>query len=261
MASDSKINGFSLMKLEGARMNKPLGLFGLMLIILALACNIPAATPTVTATTVTAGSVTPLATPSPLASATSEPTAIPTPTIPIVAPKDLPVNCRVGPGLFWEAVSGLLLGKTAEIAGKNSSFEWWYIKDPINHGQFCWVAMSATIASGNLSGISEIPVPTAQVTTVSVKAEVSFVACGGPNPVDFSGTVKTNGPATIVYQWEVTGDSTNTTSPETLEVDEFGVHEVPNPGAYKVDCGDYTIRLHVTSPNDKSGKDDFSVQP
>ena len=242
-------------------MNKPLGLFVFILIIFATSCNLPAATPTASAPTAALVSVTPPATPSPVASATSEPTTIPTPTIPIVAPKDLPVNCRVGPGIFWEAVSGLLLGKTAEIAGKNSSFEWWYIKDPINQGQFCWVAMSATIASGNLSGISEISVPTAQVSTVTAKAEVSFVACGGPNPVDFSGTVKTNGPATLVYQWEVTGDSSNTTSPETLEVDEYGVHEVPSPGAYKVDCGEYTIRLHVTSPNDKSGKDDFSVQP
>jgi len=242
-------------------MNKPLGLFSLMLITLALACNMPATTPTASTPTATTVSATPPGTPSPIASATSEPTVIPTPTVPIVAPKDIPVNCRVGPGIVWEAVSGLLLGKTAEIAGKNSSFEWWYIKDPINQGQFCWVAMSATIASGNLSVITEVPVPTAQVSVVTAKAEVSFVACGGPNPVDFSGTVKTNGPATIVYQWEVTGDSTNTTSPETLEVDEYGVHEVPSPGAYKVDCGDYTIRLHVTSPNEKSGKDDFSVQP
>jgi hypothetical protein len=242
-------------------MNKPFGLSALMLITLALACNLPSVTPTASAPTVTTPSATPPASPSPIASATTEPTSIPTPTIPLAAPKDLPVNCRFGPGLGWEAVSGLLLGKTSEIVGKNSSLEWWYIIDPINQGAFCWVAMSATVASGNLSGIPEYPIPTAQVIAVSAKAEISFVACGGPNPVDFTGTIKTNGPATLVYQWEVTGDSTNTTSPETLEVDEFGVHEVPSPGAYKVDCGDYTIRLHVTSPYEKSGKDDFTVEP
>ncbi len=231
------------------------------LLILVSGCNLPSGAPTGVETATVTLLISPPPSLTPLASATSEPTAIPTPTIPIAAPKDLPVNCRYGPGIFWEATSGLLLGKTAEIVGKNSSFEWWYIKDPINAGEFCWVAMSATTASGNLSAIPEMAPPIALVTVVSAKAEVSFTACGGPNPISFSGTVKTNGPATVVYQWEVSGDSSNTTSPESLEVDEAGVHDVPDPGAYKVDCGHYTIRLHVTSPNEKSGKDDFTVEP
>jgi hypothetical protein len=171
------------------------------------------------------------------------------------------VNCRYGPGLGWEAISGLLLGKTAEIVGKNSHFGWWYIKDPINSGEFCWVAMSATIAQGNLDLIPEVSAPVAMVTGVSVGADVAFSACGGPNVIGFSGSITTNGPTTVTYRWEVTGDKTNTTSPETLEFDAAGSRNVPDPGAYTADCGHYAIRLHVTDPNDKSAKKNFKVGP
>jgi len=242
-------------------MKKLYRLIPAILLFAITACNLPSETQpaeTQTSTTVVGS---PPASVTPLASATSFPTEFPTPSVPTVAPKDLPVNCRYGPGLGWEALSGLLLGKTSEIVGKNSSAEWWYIKDPINDGEFCWVAMSATIATGNLAGVPETPAPLAVVKSVSAHAEVSFTACGGPNPISFSGSVNTNGPTTITYQWELTGDVSHTTSPEELEIDESGSHNVPDPGADHVDCGSYTIRLHVLSPNDKSGKDDFSVGP
>ncbi len=243
-------------------MRKPYWLLSSALVLLIPACNLPSTTATPTAAaTATPFSGTPPPSVTPLASATSFPTESPTPSVPTVAPKDLPVNCRYGPGMVWEAVSGLLLGKTAEIVGKNSSFQWWYIKDPINSGEFCWVAMSATVASGNLASLPEMPPPTALVKSVSASASVEFSACGGPNPVTFSGSANTNGPTTITYQWEVSGDTTLNPGPETLEIDEAGAHSVPDPGALSLDCGNYTVRLHVLSPNEKSGKDDFEVGP
>ena len=239
---------------------------GWILVFAILACNFPSGAQSLLATTAVQ-TATPSASPAPLASATplatntSLPSPTSTPSVPVVSAKDVAVNCRFGPGIAWEVVSVLLLGTTTEIAGKNSENTWWYIKDPLNPGSFCWVSMSVTDAAGNLATIPVVPLPSASVTEVTVDAEVEFAACGGPNPVSFSGTIKTNGPTTVTYRWEVTGDTTNTTSSETLEFGEAGTKSVPDPGAYKVDCGDYTITLHVTDPNNKSAQKNFSAQP
>lgn len=243
-------------------------LASLILILSILACNLPSGTPTPTAAAApppTAAPTQPPATaiPSntPLPTDTPLPTATATPAIPIAWPKSVAVNCRYGPGTAWAAVSALQLNVQAEIAGRNAGNDWWYIKDPLNPGDFCWVAMSVTNAAGNLAPIPIVAAPEALVTGVSVNAEVTYSACGGPNPIQFSGKVTTNGPTTITYQWEITGDKQNTTSPETLKFDAADTKSVPDPGAYSADCGNYAITLHVTDPNEKSAKKNFKVGP
>jgi len=207
----------------------------------------------------------PLSTPSPsatpLPSATLSPTVTSTPIVPIAWPEDVGVNCRFGPAIGWQATSGLTAGTTAEIAGRNSENTWWLIKDPLNAGEFCWVSMSVTSTGGNLALVPVVAAPIASVTRVTVHADPSFTACGGPNAIIFSGTITTNGPATVTYRWEVRGDKENTTSAEAIEFSEAGVRDVPDPGAYTADCGNYSITLHVIAPNDQSAEDDFSVGP
>ncbi|MGH2581695.1 MAG: hypothetical protein ACRDFQ_02210 [Anaerolineales bacterium] len=232
------------------------------LLLLAACAPAPAAaTPTVSETPAeTATPAPPTLTPIPLDSATAIFTS--TPSVPQVAPISAGVNCRVGPATHWLDISYLLLGQTAQIVGSNTDTSWWYIQDPQNPGGVCWVAASVVIASGPLTGIPVVPPPTASVTNVTVDASVSpTVYCAGPNPIQFSGTITTNGPATVTFQWEVTGDKTNTTTPETITFDAFGAQDVPNPGAYSADCGQYTITLHVLTPNDNSASKNFQVQP
>ena len=85
--------------------------------------------------------------------------------------------------------------------------------------------------------------------------------CGGPNALEFSGSITTNGATKVKYQWEVRGDKSNTTSPETLNFNAADTKDVSGPGAYSVDCGNYSITLHVLSPNDVSGTKKFKVKP
>jgi len=119
--------------------------------------------------------------------------------------------------------------------------------------------MSVTNAAGNLALIPVVAEPEASVTKVTVSASVAFSACGGPNPVGFSGTITTNGPTTVTFRWEVTGDKENTTSPETIKFKEAGTKSAPDPGAYTADCGTYFITLHVLSPNDKAATKKFTI--
>jgi hypothetical protein len=100
------------------------------------------------------------------------------------------------------------------------------------------------------------------VTDVTVDvSKPSSVFCGGPNPVEFSGTITTNGTAKVKFQWEITGDKTNTTSPDTLNFSDALKKDAPYPGAYSVDCGNYNVTLHILAPNDISATQKFKIEP
>src|SRR5512133_2964806 len=131
----------------------------LVLVLSMLACNFPVATPVVTETpTLELFSPTP-SLPTVAPSQTSLPTNTPlpppssTPTVPAASPKDVNVNCRLGPGTAWLAISALVLGQSSQITGKSSDGSWWQIIDPLSSGRKCWVSASVVNAGGNLSGI------------------------------------------------------------------------------------------------------------
>jgi hypothetical protein len=153
-------------------------------------------------------------------------------------------------------------GQVAQIAGRNNDSSWWYVRDPNSPGSFCWVSASVVNTAGNLAGIPVTAPVSGIVTKVTVGADVaSPVFCGGPNVIMFSGQVTVNGPTKVSVQWEITGDKTNTTSPETINFKGAGTKDAPDPGAFKADCGNYTITLHVLSPNDTSASKNFKVKP
>lgn len=235
---------------------------------LVLACNFPLFAPVATQTPeqpaaptdTPAASVPPTASPTPLPEASPTPTTVPTPSTPQVTPVSVNVNCRFGPDVAYDAVSVLMFGDTTQVAGRNEDSSWWYVRDPSNPGGFCWVSAGVVMISGPLAGIPVIAPPAAIVSNVTVGVDVpSTVYCGGPNAVTFSGTITTTGAAKVKYQWEITGDKTNTTTPQTLNFAAAGTKDAVDPGAYSVDCGNYKITLHVLSPNDTSAGKKFKL--
>lgn len=247
------------------------GLFISLAVLLLVACSCPliaqtaaptqAPLPTAPASATATATATQLAlTEIPTASPTA--TLTPTPSVPQVTSPSVNVNCRAGPDVGYEAVSVLMVGQVAQIAGRNEDSSWWYIRDPGSSSGFCWVSASVVTAAGNLAGVPFIAPPAAIVTNVTVDVALpSTVYCGGPNAMDFSGTITTNGPTKVDFQWEVGGDASNTTSPESLNFAKAGTKDVPGPGAYKADCGSYSITLHVLSPNDASATRNFKIEP
>jgi len=202
-----------------------------------------------------------LPTSSPTSASSPTPTISPTPSTPQATPISVNVNCRSGPDVHYPSISVLMFGDSSQITGRNDDSSWWYIHDPTNPGGYCWVAASVVTTSGNLGGLPAIAFA-GIVTDVSVDASLpSSIFCGGPNPVEFSGTITTNGSAKVKFQWEITGDKSNTTSPETLNFSDAGTKDAPYPGAYSVDCGTYNITLHILSPNDVSAMQKFKIQP
>ncbi len=237
--------------------------------VLVFACNFPTAAPELLSPAPATESgapqepisdVQPTFTPLPTLTPTA--TIIPTPSAPQVTPISAAVNCRSGPDVNYDAISAVSLGQTAQITGRNEDSSWWYVRDPNNPSNFCWVSASVVTTAGNLSGIPLVALPAAIVTKVTVDASVaSPVYCGGPNTIMFSGMITTNGPTKVEYQWEIRGDKSNTTAPETINFKSANTKDAPDPGAYTADCGNYSITLHVLSPNDMSAKQNFKVEP
>ena len=232
----------------------------LTLILAALACTwsdiVPPAAPVIEPSplpTFAISTLTPVPTETPLPTPTS------TPDAPIVWPKDLGVNCRYGPGKEWEAVSSLSSGTVVEIEGRTINTAWWYVRDPISLGEFCWVAYDVVDTAGNLNIIPIVKPPLASVTTVTVDAIVIFTACGNSNQVTFNGAITTNGPETVTYHWEVDGDTQSTIPDEIIQFSESGTQKLTGD-FFSADCGDYSVKMLVTSPNEISAEKAFKIQ-
>ncbi|MBC8335747.1 MAG: hypothetical protein ISR59_04395 [Anaerolineales bacterium] len=104
--------------------------------------------------------------PSPLPEATLPPptavftptvTLTPTPAIPMVS-VSLDTNCRTGPGKIYDYLGALLVGEKAEIVGKNTTSNYWIIKNPDASGN-CWLWGFYATVEGNTSNLPEIAVP------------------------------------------------------------------------------------------------------
>ena len=74
------------------------------------------------------------------------PTETPTATLAIAPTSIVPLisvsvntNCRIGPGRIYDRVGALLVGETAEVYGRNSTGEYWYIRNPDPGAEFCWL--------------------------------------------------------------------------------------------------------------------------
>ena len=232
------------------------------------ACNLPsnvAATETPTLAvppSATQPLPTDTATLTPLPSDTPLPTLTFTPTVPVASARDVAVNCRLGPGTEWIALSGLNVGQTAQILGKNSAGSWWFIVDPFNSGKNCWVAASVTNAAGNLAAIPIVETPKASVTKVTVKVEpktISVPGCIGPIlPSKITGTIEVNGPATVKWYFET--EQGGAFSTKTSEFDAFGTKEVSMEYTPPLTAGSYWVRLIVTSPNDIEDEVKYKIE-
>lgn len=155
-------------------------LFVAVLTIAALACNVPiSAAPTVdpganltaAAQTIAAVVNQTLAPPTqggqqppPAETATPSATASPTitlsPTIAftntnaaITLSVTVDTNCRVGPGKVYDYIGGLYIGQTAEVYGRNSANNYWYIRLPENPNLFCWVTGQYATVTGNFAAL------------------------------------------------------------------------------------------------------------
>lgn len=240
----------------------------LSILVLALAIsgcnlpsNVPTATPTLTIPTVTQDLSTATPTLTPMPSNTAPPAATSTPTVPVAFPKEVAVNCRLGPSVGWIALSGLSVGTSSQISGKSADGGWWYIADPLNSARKCWVAASVTNTSGNLASIPVVAAPDATVTDVNIDVEpdtISAAACpGAATPIEIGGEIETNGPVEVTWRFETEQGGAMTT--QTTEFETFGTQDFSVDFTPTLAEGDYWVRLIVTSPNNMQAEAEYTI--
>ena len=146
--------------------------YGLILILLLAACNLPLQTPT-------SGLLSTQLPATPLLQITATP-----PTNPPASPAPLPTNttivaptadllhplviksslCWEGPGAVYLVVSAVKNGERVELLGRGSNPGWWVIDNPIYHDP-CWVTQDVlqidpSFDSANLKMFYPPPTPT-----------------------------------------------------------------------------------------------------
>ena len=237
------------------------------LVLAMLACNLPSTLPTETPTApaITPSSTQAISTTVPTftlpPSNTPPPTLTSTPTVPVAFPKEVAVNCRLGPGTGWIVLSGLSVGASAQITGKSGDSGWWQVVDPLNSGRRCWVASSVTNTAGNVGSIPVVEAPKATVTNVTVDVNpesLSVAGCLGPIlPLKITGTIETNGPVDVQWRFETQQSGTITTKTTTFEA--FGEETVSTDYTPTLLAGTYWIRLIVTSPNETQAEVKYTI--
>jgi hypothetical protein len=100
-------------------------------------------------------------------------TLTPTPAVPM-ASVTLNTNCRFGPGLVYEYLGALLEGETAEIHGVNPGGNFWYIENPDQPGEYCWITAAYALVTGDTSQVPVLtPPPTPTYTPVPLNFNIN----------------------------------------------------------------------------------------
>lgn len=115
----------------------------------------------------------PVSTPEPLPTSTITPTPTetltPTPSVPMVS-VSVNTNCRFGPGAVYDYLGALLVGETAEIAGRDPSGDYWYIRNPDDPANFCWLWGEYAEAVGNYGSVPILTPPPTPTPTYTATA-------------------------------------------------------------------------------------------
>jgi uncharacterized protein YraI len=187
-------------------------------------------------------------------------------TLPYVTPKSDQVECRTGPGTAYAPVAALGAGKKAHILAIIGDHSWWEIGDPLAGQTHCWIPAAQVNLTGDASQVPVVAIPTGLVTALAISgpAVIPTVCSNGlPNQVSFKISITADGPASVTYHMEVYAKGETLLliqSPDATLTFASASTQTLNPGGtFRTDCGDFIIKLIVTSPNAMTAQAGWSV--
>ena len=245
-------------------------IFSLIVLITLSSCNLPGNTPPATNTAIpqptidipVTGDIT--STPVPVDTLVAAvlfptPTVTFTPSIVLASPKDQPVNCRFGPDISYAVTGALIVGRQAEVIGKNIDITWVFVRNPSDPSTSCWLFSDLINVDGNLEMLPVVGPPEIMVSDVQVSVDPSAmnVACDAfPQSVIISAKITTNGPSVVTWFWE---SSIGKKSDQKQVLFESGGTKLVQD-YYQVDrAGDYSIQVQTVIPNSQTGEAAFKV--
>lgn len=87
----------------------------------------------------------------------------------------VPTNCRVGPGIPFDIVTILRVGKTATVVGRHATADYWVIENPEGSGT-CWVWGEYATLTGSTTSLpvwTAPPPPTPSGVTLKVSVDTN----------------------------------------------------------------------------------------
>lgn len=182
-----------------------------------------------------------------------------TPGVFLAAPKDQPVNCRFGPGTSYAVIGALLLGRQAEMIGRNPDSTWWYVRNPSDPSTSCWLSADFVETVGDVQSLPVVNPPEIMVTGVQVRVDppVVYVACDAfPQIVTITALITASGPSTVVWHWE---SSTGFVSPDKQILFVVGDTKTVQDYYQVTAVNDYRVQVQTTLPNIMTGQASFKV--
>jgi uncharacterized protein YraI len=233
----------------------------------AASCNLPTAqttkTPPTTSMLDTPTSSTSIPMPTHIATLLNVklPTLAPTSTssVFLASSKGQPVNCRFGPGTSYAVTGALIVGRQAEIIGRNQDSSWWYVRNPSDPSTSCWLSAEFVQTVGNVEALPIVNSPDIMVTSVQVQIDppVMNVACTAfPQVVIISARITTSGPSAVIWHWE---SSTGVVSPDKQILFEASDTKTVQDYYQVNGVNDYKIQVQTTLPSIMTGQATFKV--
>jgi hypothetical protein len=177
----------------------------------------------------------------------------------LASPKDQPVNCRFGPDISYAVTGALIVGRQAEVIGKNIDITWVFVRNPSDPSTSCWLFSDLINVDGNLEMLPVVGPPEIMVSDVQVSVDPAAmnVACDAfPQSVIISAKITTNGPSVVTWFWE---SSIGKKSDQKQVLFESGGTKLVQD-YYQVDrAGDYSIQVQTVIPNSQTGEAAFKV--
>jgi len=189
------------------------------------------------------------------------PTVTPTstPNVFLASPRDQPVNCRFGPEISYAVIGALILGRQAEIIGRNADSTWWYVRNPSDPSTSCWLSADFVQTVGNVEALPVVGPPERMVTSIKVSIDPPSmnVACDAfPQVVIISAEITANGPSPVVWHWK---SSTGVTSPDKSLLFEQGDTKTVQDYYQVNSVNDYVVTVETILPNIMTGQSNFKV--
>jgi hypothetical protein len=154
----------------------------------------------------------------------------------------------------YEIIGGIKRDQFAQVAGRDATGTWWYIKDPGNPNGFCWVAVEAVTVEGETESIPIVAAPVATVTKLEVRTEPQrmTIACSEfPQVFVFIADITTNGPTVVTWRWEI---NTGEVSLEQTMIFESAGTKTAQEFYRVVTPNDYWVIARALTPNETSAQ-------
>jgi hypothetical protein len=267
------------------RKSTPILLSVTVLLIVSLACALSSSTPTqdlnsilatammqtmVSALTQTAQAVVPvdlIDTPTatftliftPTETLTPSPVFTATPIVPQVS-VSLATNCRVGPGKVYDRVGALLIGQVAEVIGRDTTGNYWYIRNPNQSNGFCWLWGEYATVTGNFAALPMFTPPPTPTPVPAFEAEydgletcagwwvdLKLTNTGGISFESISLTVRDTVTDIVVSMYtDLFNDIDGCTGSSTREVLNPGANRIISSPAFAYDPSGHRLRATLT---------------